>query len=532
MNRRDFLKSTLTAGTALLLAACSSGAPLSPPASGQPPAAAAKPTPGGSVTFVLENDVIDFDPLRSRAFVDRNVHYQIYDSLVRIDASGKVIPGLAEQWQLSQDGQTLTFTLRKGVKFHDGNPFDADAVKWNIDRYRTTEGSARTGELAPVASVDVVDGATVRFNLKSPFSPLPATLVDRAGMMVSPKAVEAGGADFTRKAFRAGTGPFILTEAVKDDHITLERNPEWWDKDASSGALPYLDKITIKPITNSDVRFTNLRTGSADVGNSIAGKDVAAARAESAINYREVPGVRWDSLNPNRKAGFVFEEPRYVKAVAAALDRKEIVEKAFFGFGSVSYGAIAPTHFAHDPNFKPYETPDPELAKRLVAEVGRGPLSFEYLVSSGDPVLLQIAQLIQAQLGKADINAEIVQLEFAQILQQQNEKSFKGMTQIAWSGRVDPDGNTYDQIYTGRPTNDSAYSNKEVDQLLDQQRAISDEAKRRELLRRAEQIYAVDDPARVWYRFGASQLITAKRLQGLEPYPDAIVRLQYGWLQK
>jgi peptide/nickel transport system substrate-binding protein len=167
-----------------------------------------------------------------------------------------------------------------------------------------------------------------------------------------------------------------------------------------------------------------------------------------------------------------------------------------------------------------------------VAEVGRGPLSFEYLVSSGDPVLLQIAQLIQAQLGKADINAEIVQLEFAQILQQQNEKSFKGMTQIAWSGRVDPDGNTYDQIYTGRPTNDSAYSNKEVDQLLDQQRAISDEAKRRELLRRAEQIYAVDDPARVWYRFGASQLITAKRLQGLEPYPDAIVRLQYGWLQK
>jgi len=106
------------------------------------------------------------------------------------------------------------------------------------------------------------------------------------------------------------------------------------------------------------------------------------------------------------------------------------------------------------------------------------------------------------------------------------------MTQINWSGRIDPDGNTYDQIYTGRPNNDSSYSNKEVDQLLDQQRTTSDEAKRRELIRKAEQIYVIDDPARVWYLFGASQLITAKRVQGLEPYTDAIIRLQYAWLQK
>src|SRR5205823_4081335 len=156
--------------------------------------------------------------------------------------------------------------LRKGVKYHDGTDFDAESVKWNIDRYRSTEGSGRTGELAPVASVDVVDPATVKFNLKTPFSPLLAILVDRAGMMV------------TRKAFEAGTGPFMLTEAVKDDHMTLERNPSYWGVDKNGNKLPFLDKVVIKPITNSDVRLTNVRTDAAQVLNGIAPKDIATVK--------------------------------------------------------------------------------------------------------------------------------------------------------------------------------------------------------------------------------------------------------------
>src|SRR5919206_1133558 len=259
-SRRAFLTGLFGIGSMSLLAACGGAGqtPASPttaapkPAGTTPPAAAqtapaqatAKPSAaGGSIAFVLENDVIDFDPMLSRAFVDRNAHYQIYDSLVRVDSSGKIIPWLAEKWDTSADGKQVTFTLRKDVKYHDGSPFDAESVKWNIDRYRTTDASARKGELAPVASVDVVDASTVRFNLSTPFSPLLSLLVDRAGMMVSRKVAEAAGEDFTRKAFKAGTGPFILTEAVKDDHITLEKNPDWWGTDASGGKLPLLDKV-------------------------------------------------------------------------------------------------------------------------------------------------------------------------------------------------------------------------------------------------------------------------------------------------
>jgi peptide/nickel transport system substrate-binding protein len=519
----------LFAALAILVGACA-GQPTGGGGTSPTPAAG-KPVIGGAVTFAIENDPIDFDPMRSRAFIDRNVHYQMYDSLVRIDETGKFIPWLATKWEPAPDGKSVTFTLRDDVTFHDGTKFDADAVKWNIDRYRTTQGSQRSGELASVDNVEVVNATTVKFNLKSTFAPLLANLVDRAGMMLSRKVVEAGGEDFTRKAFKAGTGPFILTEAVKDDHITLEKNPNWWGKDKDGNKLPYLDKVTIKPITNSDVRFTNLRTGDAQVANNISGKDIPAARSDSTLTYQEKAAYAYRSLIPNRAPGYIFNDARYVKAVSLAIDRAELLERAYFNLGVVGYSTIAPGHFAFDPAFKPYEKADIAAAKALIQQVGK-PLTFEMLVSTGDPATLTIAQLIQAQLKKADITADIQQLEFAKILEGQTNHTFKGLNFIGWSGRVDPDGNTYDFVYSKRPNNDGLYSNAEVDKLLDEQRATFDEAKRRDALRKAQQIFVVDDPARIWLGFGAAQLLTTKKVSAPPVYPDQIIRFQLMSLAK
>src|SRR3984893_2575427 len=250
------------------------------------------------------------------------------------------------------------------------------------------------------------------------------------------------------------------------------------------------------------------------------------------MTYQQVPGLAFGSLVTNRKEGFIFSEGRYVKAVAIALDRQELLDKAFFGVGTIGYGTIAPSHFAYDANFKPFEKADPEGAKALVAAVGKGPLAFEFLVPSGDPATLQQAQLIQAQLRKADIDAQIGQLEFAQILKQQADHVFKGLTYVGWSGRVDPDGNTYDFNYTGRPNNDGSYSNKDVDKLLDDQRQTTDEAKRKDALRKAEQIFVVNDPARAWFRFAVSHMLTSTKVQGLAPYPDQIPRFHLASLNK
>jgi peptide/nickel transport system substrate-binding protein len=516
---------------AILLAACAGGQ--QPSGGGSAAPSAGKAAYGGTLTFALENDVSNLDPMLSGLFVDRNIHYAMYDSLVRVDPQGNIIPWLAEKWETSSDGKTVTFHLRQGVKYHDGTAFDADSVKWNIDRYMQTKGSLRTADLGSVDNVQVVDASTVKFNLKSAFAPLLGALVDRAGMMVSKKVVDAMGADFTVKPFKAGTGPFMLTEAVKNDHYTLEKNPDWWGKDAAGNKLPFLDKIIVKPILDADVALTNLRTGQVQVINRINGKDVPVVKTDPTLTYQQVGSFSWNSMVPNEAPGFIFSEHRYVKAVAMAIDRDEILNKGpAQGVGLVGWGPISPAHFAFDPNFKPWPKADPDGAKKLVAEVGKGPLKFELLVPSGDPATLQTAQLIQAELAKADITMDLKTQLFNDIVTLQQQHKHLGMTFVGWSGRLDPDGNTYDFVVSGSPNNDSSYSNPKVDDLMKQQRAESDPAKRKTLLLQAQQIYVVDDPSRVWFGFGVSPLISVKNLTGMESYPDRIPRFQTAQLQK
>ncbi|HEY8807712.1 MAG TPA: ABC transporter substrate-binding protein [Candidatus Limnocylindria bacterium] len=519
----------ILAALAIVLGACTGAT--SAPTSQVP--AGGKAAYGGSVTFAMNSDISNMDPLLSGLFVDRHLMYAMYDSLVRVTPKGDIIPWLATKWTISPDGKTYTFNLRTDVKYQDGTPFDAASAKWNLDRYRLTKGSLRLGELAPVDSVTVVDQYTVRLDLKTPSAPLLSVLIDRSGMMLSQKAVEAGGADFNRKAFKAGSGPFILTEAVKDDHYTFVKNPDWWGKAANGDKLPYLDTVIIKPITDGDVRLTNVRTGQVQATNAVTGKDVPTVKADSTLVYQEVAGIGYNSLVPNRSPGFLFNEPRYIKAVDYAMDRDELLNRGpAQGVGAVAYGPIAPSHFAFDPNFKPFPKPDIAKAKQLVADVGKGPLKFELLVSSGDAATLQFAQLLKSQLEKADITMDIKTLLFNEIVTLQQQHKQSGMTLIGWSGRTDPDGNVYDFNYTGRPNNDSAYSNKDVDALLDQTRTATDNAKRKELFLKAQQIFVVDDPSRIFYSFNAAQMLTAKAVQGFQDFPDQLPRFETVWVQK
>ena len=157
---------------------------------------------------------------------------------------------------------------------------------------------------------------------------------------------------------------------------------------------------------------------------------------------------------------------------------------------------------------------------------------YRAFVSSGDANTLQLAQLIQDELKKADIQMDIKTMLFNDIVTLQQQHKHPGMTLIGWSGRIDPDGNTYDFVVTGSPNNDSSYSNKQVDDLMKQQRIESDPAKRTQLLKQAQQIYVVDDPSRVWFQFGVSPLLTVKKLTGMQAYADRIPRFETAQLGK
>src|SRR5204863_8277030 len=205
----------------------------------------------------LAEDPDMLDPTLARTFVGRIVFAGLCDKLFDLDEKLNIVPQLATGFQWAPDNKSLTIKLRPGVTFHDGEKFDAAAVKFNIERHKNMAGSNRRGELAPVTSVDVVDASTARLNLSAPFSPLLAALADRAGMVVSPKAAQAEGDKFG--ANPVCSGPFRFVERVAQDRVVLEKYPNYWNK----GEI-HLDKIVYLPIVDSTVRLANLKSGQLD----------------------------------------------------------------------------------------------------------------------------------------------------------------------------------------------------------------------------------------------------------------------------
>ena len=219
----------------------------------------------------LAEDPDVLDPTLARTYVGRIVFSSICDKLFDIDEKLNVVPQLALGHETSADGKTVMIKLRPGVKFHDGEVFDAAAAKYSLERHLNMKGSFRRPELASVDTIEVVDPTTIRLNLKAPFSPLLAQLTDRAGMMVSPKAAEAAGDKFGLKPVCAG--PYKFVERVQQDRIVVEKFADYWNKDQV-----FIDKITYLPIVDSTVRLANLRSGGLDMIERLLATDIKTVR--------------------------------------------------------------------------------------------------------------------------------------------------------------------------------------------------------------------------------------------------------------
>ena len=486
-----------------------------------------KPVRGGTLTVGLANDLTDLDPLKSGLFVDRLVMYSTYDSLVTIDTDLNIKPALAESWDTT-DPKAIVFKLRRGVKFHDGTDFNAEAVRFNFQRILDDRTSPRNSELATVASVEVVDPYSVKLNLKDTFAPLLALLVDRAGMMLSPAAIQKGGADFTRNPLGAGTGPFKFVEWKKDERIVLERNPEYWKKDADGGALPYLDKVVFRPILNEETRLANLKTGEIDVSDGAPDKDVEAIKKDPNLIYRSLPAFSRNGFGLNSNAE-PFNNKALRQAVAYAIDREEIVKTVFYDIPVVATGVLAPPHLGYDKSFKVYDSKaNIAKAKEKLAEAGKpNGFTFKLLVPSGSPTNQLHGELIKDQLAKAGITVELVLQEFNKIVTDDRAGNFQASL-VNWSGRIDPDGDTFSHYSTGGNNNDGKYSNPDVDKALLEARTTFDLEKRKAAYQRANKTITEEAPYIFVYN-GVARQVSSTKVRNYSLMPDQMMRFAETW---
>ncbi|MDR3535891.1 MAG: ABC transporter substrate-binding protein [Acetobacteraceae bacterium] len=467
----------------------------------------------------MRDDPDILDPTYSRTYVGTVVMTGMCDKLFDFDSKLNIVPMLATGYEWN-DSQTLTIHLRPNVQFQDGEPLDAAAVVYTLQRHLTTSGSFRRSEIGAMDHAEVVDPLTVRVVMKQPFSPFVAVLTDRAGMMVAPKAAEAAGKDFGLHPVCAG--PFKFVERVAQDHIALERFPNYWN-----AAHVHYDKVMYRVIPDSSIRLANLQAGSLDL-TEIAPLDADTVKRDPKLDLVSVPSLGYGALIVNtgsdpKAQGPMGRDPRVRLAFELSLDRNALSQVVFGGMyipNGQATSALSPLYAASVvPSAR-----DVEKAKALLKEAGVATPFPVPLVVYNTPQAVQSGEVIQAMAAEAGFAVQIDAMEFGTALAAVQRGDYV-MNLGGWSGLLDTDSNAWSFLHTGGALNVAKYSNASVDGLLDRARAVSDVAERRGLYENVWQQVSKDLP--MIYLWTPRNITgVSKKVAGFTFLSDGLLRLQ------
>src|ERR1700733_12657265 len=467
----------------------------------------------------LAEDPDMLDPSLGRTYVGRIVFSALCDKLFDIDEKLNIVPHLALSHETSADGKAMTIKLRPGVKFHDGEPLDAEAAKFSIERHMTLPTSFRKSELSSVDHVEVVDPLTIKLVLKTPYSPLMAQLTDRAGMMVSSKAVKEQGDKFGLHPVCAG--PYKFVERVQQDRMAFERFADYWNKDNV-----FIDRVVFLPIIDATVRLANLKSGGLDLIERVLATDIKDVRADPKLVLSTAPELGYQGLTINvakdKNKGGLSQSEKVRQALDLSIDREALNQVVFNGEFTPGNQWVSPQHPYYQQAF-PVRGRDIAKAKALVKESGAPlPVSIDYMVPKGAENEA-VAQVIQSMAAEAGFDLKIRVIEFATSFKQAQAGEFQ-VFQINWSGRIDPDANVYVFMHTKAPQNDGGYSNPEADKLMEDARLVADPAQRKAIYEKLTRILLDEEP--IVYLYHRKLLFAStSKLQGFKPMPDGLVRV-------
>ncbi|MFZ5733081.1 MAG: ABC transporter substrate-binding protein [Pseudomonadota bacterium] len=467
----------------------------------------------------LAEDPDILDPTLARTLVGRIVFASFCDKLFDIDEKINIVPQLALSHETSADGKEVTIKLRPGVKFHDGEPLDAEAAKFSLERHLNFPTSFRKPELAALERVDVVDPLTFKMILKSPFSPLIPQLTDRAGMMVSPKAAKAAGDKFGLNPVCAG--PYKFVERVQQDRIVFEKFADYWNKDNI-----HIDKIIYLPIVDATVRLANLKSGGLDLIERVLATDIKAVQSDSRLKLSSAIELGYQGLTINvgkdRAKGPLSQSAKVRQALDLSIDREAINQVVFNGEFQPGNQWVNPDHPYYQKSL-PIKKRDVAKAKALLKEAGVTlPVSVDFMVPKGAETEA-VSQVIQSMASEAGFDIKLRVTEFATSLKQAEAGEYQAFM-LAWSGRIDPDGNTFVFHKTNAPQNYSAWSNADADKLLDQARLVTALPERKAVYEKLARVVMEEQP--LLYLFHRRILIAhTTKLEGYRQMPDGLVRV-------
>ncbi|OQX28847.1 MAG: ABC transporter substrate-binding protein [Spirochaeta sp. LUC14_002_19_P3] len=504
------------------------------------PASAKDGKMGGVLVFARSGDSVGLDPARETDGESFYASHQIFDTLVEFKTgTTEIVPALADKWEVSKDGLNYKFFLRKGVKFHDGTPFNAEAVVFSFMRqldenhpyyeYGPWKYWGYMDMSAIVDTITAVNEYTVEFKLKKVEAPFIANLAMDFAAIVSPTAYKANPEGFASKP--VGTGPFKFVSWTKDSDIVLEKNKDYWQP-------VYLDRLILKVIPDATARWLALQKGEADIIDFPAADDLPAMDKDDNIQLIQQPGlnVGYLALNNEKKP---YDDKRVRQAMNYAINRDEIIKAVYGSAGQPAKNPIPPTMWSYNDDIKPYPY-DPAKAKALLAEAGY-PNGFETeiwampVARPYNPDARKIAEIMQAQLAKVNIKVEIISYEWGTYL----DKTDTGEHQAAmlgWTGdNGDPDNFLFVLLSipaAEKPAGNIAFwRNEAFNSLIVEAKETTDAAKRTQLYRKAQEIFHEEAP---WVTIAHSVVTVPARtaVKNFKISPTGLRVFKQVWIEK
>jgi peptide/nickel transport system substrate-binding protein len=447
----------------------------------------------------------------------------MYSQLVRLDAEMNPVPELAESWQISPDNLTWTFTLRQGVKFHDGQELTSADVKFTFDRL--FEKSPGKSDFIAVDKVEPAGKYAVKFVTKEPFSGLLAALGGFWGFIISEAGVKKHG-DLNNAAM--GTGPFMLEDWKVEQQLVLKRHPSYFKRDA-----PYLDGIVLRVIPDEANIVAALRTGQIQHAFIEDLKNFNLLKDEKNLTAYRSSRLGYDYLNINASRG-PLKDVRVRQAISWAVDRAQVLRVAASGFGRLTAPATAPMKQWQIPEeqWMRYYKPDVEKAKKLMAEAGQVKgFTVKLVVIPTFPTMVSGAPVIAAHLKRIGITAEIENVEYAIWIKRWLAHDFD-MTMNTTPGYADPDTAFFRALHSTKGQNWNSWSMPELDALLEEGRRTMDQKKRKAIYDRV-QIMILENVPHLWL-FSADTIdFTQASVKGFRQHPTTMLYgFEGAWIQK